>query len=73
MLSPREQNKAKYKTTTMLLLDNTHLRGGRRDMLEQLNISGLSKIEVAIKRLQLFEPEGGVLPCLLRWKRLCGN
>ena len=28
-------------------------------MLEQLNMAGLSKVEVAIKRLQLFEPEGG--------------
>lgn len=28
-------------------------------MLEQLNMSGLSKIEVAIKRLQMFEPEKG--------------
>ena len=28
-------------------------------MLEQLNMGGLSKIEVAIKRLQLYEPEEG--------------
>lgn len=28
-------------------------------MLNQLNMSGLDKVEVAIKRLQLFEPEGG--------------
>lgn len=28
-------------------------------MLNQLNIAGLDKVEVAIRRLQLFEPEGG--------------
>lgn len=28
-------------------------------MLNQLNMAGLDKVEVAIKRLQLFEPEGG--------------
>lgn len=35
-------------------------------MLNQLNMSGLDKVEVAIKRLQLFEPEGGgtTLPSL---------
>ncbi len=28
-------------------------------MLEQLNMKGLSKIEVAIERLRMFEPEAG--------------
>lgn len=28
-------------------------------MLNQLNMAGLDKVEVSIKRLQLFEPEGG--------------
>ena len=37
MLSPREQYKAKYKTTTMLLLDNTHLRGERRKSVKEKN------------------------------------
>lgn len=42
-------------------------------MLNQLNMYGLDKVEVAIRRLQLFEPEGGVLPCLLGRKRQCSD
>lgn len=33
--------------------------GGREKVLNQLNISGLDKVQVAIKRLQLFEPPDG--------------
>ncbi len=33
--------------------------GLEEKMLEQLNMGGLSKIEVSIKRLQMFEPGGG--------------
>ncbi len=33
-------------------------------MLNQLNIYGKNKVEVAIDRLRTFEPEGGVLPRL---------
>lgn len=38
-------------------------------MLNQLNMAGLDKVEVAIKRLQIFEPEGGVLSRVQRRKR----
>lgn len=30
-------------------------------MLNQLNMAGLDKVEVSIKRLKLFEPEGGTI------------
>ncbi len=44
--------------------------GLEEKMLEQLNMGGLSKIEVSIKRLQMFEPGGGgLLFSLQRRKR----
>ena len=55
------------------------MRGERRgyekekNMLNQLNMAGLDKVEVSIKRLKLFEPEGGVLSRVQRRKRQCSD
>ena len=50
--------------------EKSRLKGGSMS-IHQINLSGKDKVEVAIGRLQMFEPpdRGGVSPCIQRRKR----